>query len=85
MPPSEIAKAMGRLNGSTNSCVASVAQAAGVAALEVLRSASEKCGRIFAKSKQAILEELSEISVLSCDPHKGAFYASVNEDKTGVD
>jgi aspartate/methionine/tyrosine aminotransferase len=81
----ELAEAMGRLNGSTNSCTATMTQLAGVAALEGSQKCVIEMVHAFERRRKVLLDGLSEIKSLSCLPPKGAFYAFVNIKKTGLD
>ena len=83
--PEELAEAMGRLNGSTNSCTATMAQFAALAALKGSQNCVTEMVEEFKKRRNVIIDGLSEIRQLSCKPPKGAFYAFVNISKTHTD
>lgn len=83
--PAEIAEAMGRLNGSTNSCTATMTQYAALAALKGSQNCVTEMVDAFKRRRSVILDGLSEIKLLSCIPPKGAFYAFVNVSKTRMD
>ncbi|MHB8565834.1 MAG: pyridoxal phosphate-dependent aminotransferase [Nitrososphaerales archaeon] len=83
--PEEIAEAMGRLNGSTNSCTATMTQYAALAALKGSQKCVTDMVEVFKKRRSVIIEGLKEIKQLSCSPPNGAFYAFVNVTKTHMD
>jgi aspartate/methionine/tyrosine aminotransferase len=83
--PVELAEAIGRLNGSTNSCTASMTQYAALAALTGPQDCVTKMVEVFKKRRDVIIDGLKEIKQLSCSPPKGAFYAFVNNKKTKMD
>jgi aspartate/methionine/tyrosine aminotransferase len=83
--PEELAEAMGRLNGSTNSCAASMTQYAAVAALRGPQDSVARMVEAFRRRRGVVVDGLREISELSCSPPKGAFYVFVNIGKTGMD
>ncbi|MDG6996927.1 MAG: pyridoxal phosphate-dependent aminotransferase [Nitrososphaerota archaeon] len=83
--PEELAEAMGRLNGSTNSCTATMAQYAALAALKGSQNCVTEMVEEFKKRRNVIIDGLSEIRQLRCKPPKGAFYAFVNISKTHTD
>ncbi|MGI0078832.1 MAG: pyridoxal phosphate-dependent aminotransferase, partial [Nitrososphaerales archaeon] len=83
--PEELAEAIGRLNGSTNSCTAAMTQYAGLAALKGSQRCVTEMVETFGKRRKVIIDGLSGIEEVSCRPPKGAFYAFVNIGRTGYD
>lgn len=83
--PEEFAEAMGRLNGSTNSCTATMTQFAAIEALKGSQDCVSEMVSAFAKRRKVVLDGFAEIPRISCSPPKGAFYAFVNISKTGYD
>jgi aminotransferase len=81
----ELIEAMGRLNGSTNSCVATMTQYAALAALTQSQTCVTEMITAFDKRRRVLLDGLSEIESLSCQRPSGAFYAFVNISKTRYD
>ncbi len=81
--PEEMAEAIGRLNGSTNSCAAAMTQFAALHALRASQGCVTEMVGAFARRRKIVLEGLSELPRISCPVPKGAFYAFVNISNTG--
>jgi len=73
--PSEIIKAMSKIQGQATSCANSIGQRAGIAALLGDQTCVEKMKSSFIKRRDFILELLNNLEGINCAIPNGAFYA----------
>jgi aspartate/methionine/tyrosine aminotransferase len=82
--PEWLAQAVGKLMVNSNSCTASFAQRAGVAALEGLQDCVASMIAEFRRRRDAITEGLNQVPGFRCSAPAGAFYAFPNVAGTGL-
>ena len=82
--PADIMEAMGRLNENSISCVNTFVQWAGIEALEGTREHIDAMVTEFQNRRDIIYEGINAIDGLSCVKPRGAFYAFVNIQGTGL-
>lgn len=73
--PTEVAAAMGKLQGQSTSNVNSVAQAAAIAALTGPQDCVEQMRQAFDGRRKLVLKALRAIDHVTCHEPRGAFYA----------
>ncbi|MEE8335275.1 MAG: pyridoxal phosphate-dependent aminotransferase [Candidatus Neomarinimicrobiota bacterium] len=73
--PSQVIKAMAKIQGQATSCANSIGQKAAVEALSGDQKEVEKILEIFEQRRDLMVSLLNEIPGLSCATPKGAFYA----------
>lgn len=76
-----LVEAMGRLNGSTNSCTATMTQYAGIAALSGSQRFVLEMVESFNKRRKLVFDEIASMKNISCSPPQGAFYLFPNVSK----
>lgn len=79
--PEEVIKAMTNIQSQSTSNPTSIAQKAAVAALRGAQDCVEQMRKEFEKRKDFLVNELNNISGISCKMPKGAFYAFPNVNK----
>ena len=82
--PADIIEAMGRLNENSISCVNTFVQWAGIEALEGTREYIDAMVAKFQERRDLVYEQVNAIDGLSCAKPRGAFYAFVNIQGTGL-
>ena len=84
--PADLIEAIGRINENSCSCVNTMVQWAGIAALEDERTeaAVDEMVREFQKRRDIVYERINKIPGLSCEKPKGAFYAFVDIRGTSI-
>jgi aspartate/methionine/tyrosine aminotransferase len=80
----EIIEAMVRVQQSTTTCPASFVQKAGVAALRGPQDSIRKMVQEYDRRRKFIVKQLNNISGLSCNMPKGAFYVFPSIKKLGI-
>ncbi len=83
--PADLADQITRLQTNANSCVAGVAQYAGLEALKGPQDSVGKMVAAFKERRDTIVEGLNNIPGLTCLKPRGAFYAFPNSTGTGWD
>ena len=83
--PVDLADQITRLQTNANSCVAGVAQYAGLEALKGPQDSVGKMVAAFKERRDVIVEGLNNIPGLTCLKPRGAFYAFPNSTQTGWD
>jgi aspartate aminotransferase len=83
--PADLADQITRLQTNANSCVAGVAQYAGLEALTGPQDSVGKMVAAFKERRDVIVEGLNNIPGLTCLKPRGAFYAFPNSTRTGWD
>lgn len=82
--PADIIEAMGLLNENSISCVNTFVQWAGIEALEGTREYIDAMVAQFQNRRDIVYEGINAIDGLSCVKPRGAFYAFVNIQGTGL-
>lgn len=82
--PQEIIHAMQLINENSASCVATFVQYAGIEALTASQDCVEEMRKEFEKRRDMVYEGINAIKGLSMIKPKGAFYAFINIEQTGL-
>lgn len=82
--PKDVIEAVGKINENSISCVNTAVQWAGIEALEGPTDALDAMVAEFQARRDVVYEGINAIEGLSCVKPRGAFYAFVNIQKTGM-
>jgi len=82
--PANLVKEIAKLLQNTSVCANSVAQRAGLAAIQSSQDCVKEMFTAYSERRNVLTRGLNEIEGLSCHAPEGTFYAFVNISKTGV-
>jgi len=82
--PFNLVKEMAKLLQNTSVCANSIAQRAGLAAIQGSQDCVKEMFTAYNERRNVLVKELNEIKGLSCHAPEGTFYAFVNIRETGM-